>query len=341
MFIQIVRQLYRSAYFRLAFWVILIGLMLYLALRDVNLADVWQTLRQADLRFIWLALLSVVINIWSKTMRWQVLISSPGKDIGFGKISMALLGGQTLNWFLPGRVGELYRLYVVGGMGPGRTYILGTIAIEKVLDMLAYALLFLLLLLILPLPNWINNSGVTFSILTGLVTLVFIFVALNPRWIGEIFEKFTRWMPERFRAPLVQRVQSGLESLMVIRRRSDLLKLAALTLLTWGSAVWTNSLVAQALGLRLPWTAAGIVLIVLQAGISVPSVPGRIGLFQYLCILALALFAVNQVNGLGFGILLQAVIFIPPTLFGLFSLWFLGWGNTQGILTGSGEKIQG
>ncbi len=338
---QFVRQLLRSPYFRLAFWVIAIGLMLYLALRDVSLADVWQALRQADLRFVWLALLSVMINIWSKTARWQVLISSPGKGIGFGKISMGLLAGQTLNWFLPGRVGELYRLYVIGGMGPGRTYTLGTIAIEKVLDMLAYALLFLLLLLILPLPGWINNSGVTFSIITGVVTLGFVLLAVNPRWVAQIFEKSTGWIPERFRSLLVDRVQSGLASLMVVRRRSDLLKLAALTLLTWISAVCTNSLVAQSLGLRIPWTAAGIVLIVLQAGISVPTVPGRIGLFQYLCILSLALFGIGQVSGLSFGILLQAIIFIPPTLFGLFSLWYLSRGNPQGILSGSGEKIQG
>jgi len=71
--------------------------------------------------------------------------------------------------------------------------------------------------------------------------------------------------------------------------------------------------------------AALLVLIVLQAGISIPSVPGRIGIFQYLCILTLALFGVGQADGLAYGVLLQAVILIPITLISLVFFAMLGY----------------
>jgi uncharacterized protein (TIRG00374 family) len=319
------RRLFYHPYIRLAAWIAALGVMLYLALRNVNLADVWQALRQADLRFVGLALLSVAVNIWAKTARWQVLIG-PQHGIGFGKLLMALISGQTLNVFLPGRVGELSRAYVIGGLGPGRIFVLGTVAIEKVLDMVSYALLFLLLVLLLPLPGWINDSGFTFTAVAALVMLGVVILAANPGGFARFLERLTLWLPERIRLQLISRLHAGLESLKVMRQRSDLLKLALLSVLAWASAIWTNQLTFLALDLELPWTAAGVLLVVLQAGITVPSIPGRFGIFQYLCILSLGLFGVSQTAGLSYGILLQAIVFLPPTILSLAFLGSMGWG---------------
>jgi uncharacterized membrane protein YbhN (UPF0104 family) len=199
-------------------------------------------------------------------------------------------------------------------------------------------LLFLLLLLMLPLPNWISDSGYTFTIVAGLVTLGVILLASNPPLFLKILEWTTRWLPERLRLQLLNRTEAGLKSLSVMHRRFDLLKLALLSVLIWCTAVWTNLLTFQALGLQLPWTAAAVLLVVLQAGISVPSVPGRIGLFQYLCILSLGLFGVSQAEGLSYGILLQAIVFIPPTLLSAGALWAFGWDGLRGRITTLPEK---
>jgi uncharacterized protein (TIRG00374 family) len=328
-------RVFRSPHIRLAFWVIVIGVMLYLALKDVNLSEVSLTLRQADIRFVGLALFSVAINIWGKAARWQVIIGPSGKNIRFMQLLMVLLSGQTLNLFLPGRVGELSRAYVIGGMGPGRTYILGTVAVEKVMDMVAYALLFLLLVVLLPLPGWISESGTSFTVVAALVMLGMVFLAYNPGRFARLLERLTYWLPARVRESFLNRLQAGMESLNIIRRRSDLLKLVVLSVFIWATAVWTNALTFRALDLHLPWTAAALLLAVLQAGISVPSVPGRIGLFQYLCILSLSLFGVSEVVGLSYGILLQAIVFLPTTLLSLAGLWFFGWGSSFKQASGS------
>jgi uncharacterized protein (TIRG00374 family) len=318
---------------------IVVAVVLYLALRDVRLADVWQTLRQAKPRFVGLAGLSVAINVWAKAARWQVLVGPPGKKIGFFRLLLALLAGQTLNLFVPGRVGELSRAYVIGGMGPGRTYILGTVAIEKVFDMISYALLFLVLVLLLPLPGWISDSGYSFTAVAALVTVGLLILASNPAWFGRLLERAAGLLPERIRHQLLPRFQAGLDSLSVMRRRLDLLKLVLLTVFVWFTATWTNLLIFNALDLRLPWTAAGVLLVVLQAAISVPSVPGRIGVFQYMCILTLGLFGVSETAGLSYGILLQAVIFIPTTLVSVLAFWLFGWGDMRGKSPSAGDPI--
>jgi hypothetical protein len=64
--------------------------------------------------------------------------------------------------------------------------------------------------------------------------------------------------------------------------------------------------------------------LVLQAGISMPSVPGRIGLFEYLCVLTLSLFGVSQEEALSYGIVLHALVFLPTILLGVLALMGVG-----------------
>jgi uncharacterized membrane protein YbhN (UPF0104 family) len=53
-------------------------------------------------------------------------------------------------------------------------------------------------------------------------------------------------------------------------------------------------------------------------------VPGRIGIFEYICVLTLAVFGISQSAAFAYGILLHSLVFIPPTLLGLFFLITLG-----------------
>jgi glycosyltransferase 2 family protein len=321
---NLIKSILSSSWARLFFWSIAIGVMLYFPLRNVNLSDVRNILREAQTQFIILALFSIFLNVWAKAARWEVLLGPSGKQIGMGKLIISLVSGQTLNWFLPGRVGELSRAYVIGGLGPGRTFVLGTVALEKVLDMISYALLFLILLLTFQLPVWIQESGFTLILLAAVLGAGVVALASNPDWFSGLFERLISWLPMRVNQQIQPRIQSGLSSLKVIRKRQDLIKMAFWSAIVWGTAIWTNDLAARALNLDLPLTASLLVLVVLQAGISVPTIPGRIGIFQYLCIISLALFEIAQANALSFGILLQALVLIPTTIMSIGSIWVFG-----------------
>ena len=54
-------------------WVIVAGVLLYLALRNVDLSKIWQNLSHTNGWFLSLALLCVAINTGCKAARWQVL----------------------------------------------------------------------------------------------------------------------------------------------------------------------------------------------------------------------------------------------------------------------------
>jgi uncharacterized protein (TIRG00374 family) len=327
-------HLWASKYFRLGLGLLVSAGSLYLALRTVTLSEVWAVLARADGRYVGLALIGVVLNPVAKAVRWKVLIGPRGRGVSFWKAWMSLLAGQALNTLYPARLGDLSRVYVVGGLGPGRVFILGTIVVEKVLDMLSYALLFGLLLLLIPLPGWVNDSGYTFVAATLLVSLALIAATLRRDWTLRLLEGLARRLPARLGTRIAGYLDSAFNSLDVLQDRWELLKLALLSIFIWYTAVLNIQLVLLALGLELPLTASLLILIGLQAGIAIPSVPARIGIFEYICVLSLALFGIDQGLAFSFGLLLHGVLMLPPTLFGVVFVGLLGAGSRPQVSAG-------
>lgn len=320
-------RLFASHSFRLGLGLVASGLSLYLALRSVTLQEVWAALSQANLGYAGLALASVAANTLAKTFRWRALLGRPGRAVSVYKLFQALLVGQMLNTLYPARIGDLSRAYVIGGLGPGRVYTLATVLLEKLLDMLSYSLLFLLLIILMPLPGWVNDSGYSFSLAVLAASAAVLIVAYRPDGFVRLFAWATGRLPERLGAYLLGRLSAGMSSLEVLQDRSGVLELGFWSVVTWGTAILNNFLVLLALQIYLPWTAALLVLIVLQAGISIPSVPGRIGIFEYMCVLALAVFGIEQAPAVSYGIVLHSVVMIPTTLLGLLFFACLGLGG--------------
>lgn len=320
------RAIASSRYIRTSVGILLSGISLYLALRHVDYQDVWRTLTDSDMLFIGLALASVAINTLSKAIRWKILIGTSGQRLPFSKILAVLLVGQMLNTLFPLRVGDVSRAYVVGGMGPGRVFVLGTIVLEKMLDMISYALLFSMALILIPLPAWMSDSVFTVSLIAAGLCIGIILLVRNQRWVLHILERIVGWLPAHMREQTTTRLHSALSSLDILRSRTDLVWLIVWSAVVWGTAILNNYLTLLALHIVLPTPviASLIVVIILQIGISLPSAPGTIGVFQYGCIVALGLFGVGETTGFSYGIVLHAIVMLPTTLIGVLLFWTMG-----------------
>jgi uncharacterized protein (TIRG00374 family) len=240
---------------------------------------------------------------------------------------LVLLVGQLLNTIFPARLGDLARAYVLGGMGPGRTYVLGSIVLEKMLDSLAYITLFGITILLIPLPNWVGSSILIFVLVTLAITVVILLLVFWPTPFQRLLNFLLGKLPRRARTWITPRIQQGLASLEIIRRRDDVFRLILWTAIIWALAIAINQLVLLALDIHLPLSASLLILVGLQAGISLPAIPGTIGLFEYICILALSVFGIEQSLAFSYGVLLHSIILIPTTLAGTISFWVLGLSN--------------
>lgn len=328
------KRILSSSGFRLGLALAVSALTLYLALRPVDLGQVRQVFEQVDWRFAALGVLSGAIGIAFKIRRWILLLREPGESElpvsagspltavppGWKPATASFLSAQLINNFFPLRVGEIGRVAVVGRLGAGYAFVAGTIAIEKTLDLAAFGLLFAWLLVALPPATWLGQRAYLLAA-AGLLVLAVALLAASQQ------KRLVGWLPGSWNAWLMTQARSALSSLGALRRPDRLAGLVALTALIWGLAWWTNQLVSQALGLHLPPSAALLVLVALQVGVSLPSLPGRVGIFEFVCVLALQSYGIDPATALSYGILLHVVVYAPVIVAGLPALWFLPFGR--------------
>jgi uncharacterized protein (TIRG00374 family) len=312
----------------------LTGLSLYLVLRNGTLAESVTVLATTRLGFVALALASVTSNNLAKAARWKVLLGEPGRRVPFLRLLLAHLGGQMLNSVYPIRLGEVSRAYIVGGPkldgAPGQSaalgpvFVLGTIALEKLIDMLAYAGLFLLLLTLTPLPGWVDDSAFTVAGVAFVAVVVVVAVNWRRAWVRGLLWRVGGRLRSKKLLAFFGALVRGSDSLEVINSRWALVLLAAYSAWIWLTAVLTNYLALLALGLQLPVSAALLLLVALLAGINLPAAPGQFGVFEYICILALGVFQVPQPVALSYGLLLHGIVLVSTMLPGLLAFGMLG-----------------
>jgi len=324
--------LFHNIYFRAGLAIIISAITFILSVRNVTFLDIWSALAKADSRYVWLALASVAANTLAKTIRWKVILGDSGQKVSLWVIFQALLVGQTLNSIYPVRIGDLSRIYIVGDRGAGRMFTLGTIILEKILDTLFYAFLVLMMVLSIQLPAWVSGwANKSVFVLMGAslgATILLLVIAYHPASILKSFDALIGFVGKCFPGLNLSKplnwVHSGVSSLEILKSGKGLIYLTIWLIVSWGTGLLNNQFALLALGIHLPLTASLLVLIVLQAGISIPSVPGRLGVFEYICVLTLAVFGISQTVAFTYGVLLHSILFIPPTLLGLFFIIQLG-----------------
>ena len=326
------RSFLSSRYSRLALGVLIAGASLYLALRRVSFEEVTAVFLQADLLLVSGALASVAANNVAKAARWKTLLGRESRKVSLTWSLMVILASQALNTLYPARVGDLSRVYIGGEKASGRAFVLGTVVLEKLFDMLSYVVLFLILFLLIPLPSWVNQSVIFFVAITFAGIGLVLFLVYRLEWFTQVIDRYAHRLPGGIQSRVQAWLHSGLESLDIFYNRRALLLVAFWSLLVWATAVLTNHLTLLALDIRLPMTAPILVLIVLQISMSIPAVPGRIGIFEYLCILSLAVFGIPQAPALSYGILLHIVALLPQTLIGLVCVGALGMDHRSAVL---------
>jgi glycosyltransferase 2 family protein len=293
---------------------------LMLALQGINLKEVIATLGQVDGWLMLLALMSVLATFTVKAVRWKLLLKDahPTFSQSFSIQSIGML----LNIFAPARLGDLARAYLMGeALHTSKVYVLGTIVIEKIFD-----LIFLLLCLIwvvsqVALPAWLTSPALRLSVTVSLIVILVGLLAWKRREIASLVGSLAGHLPGNWSDWLVQRIGSGLESLEVFQQLEQLVGVIAWTILIGLLSVSTNMLVFKAVGMQVSIWAGVLLLVVLQVGVAVPSSPGRIGIFHYLVVLTLLVFGVGHETALGCAVMLYLVVIAPIGIVGAIFLW--------------------
>ena len=145
------------------------------------------------------------------------------------------------------------------------------------------------------------------------------------RTVIRLVEMALRWLPPAWAARWRSRIIAGLDGLAALGNRRAAAAVWGWTLVFWLVAAATNYLLLLAFDLPPSPLIALFLLAVLQGGVAVPSTPGKVGVFHYLCQLALAVFGVPAAVGLSYGLVLHLVVVGSISAWAAMVLWRRSW----------------
>jgi uncharacterized membrane protein YbhN (UPF0104 family) len=288
---------------------------LWLSLRDIPPGTLTAALLSAQPAWALAALAVSLVAVVGVVLRWRLLLYPSAVPLTV--LGRATLVGQMLNIVLPLRLGEVARVYgAMGHSSVGVAKLTASLAIEKALDLAVFGVTAVALVSAALVPRRTLAEG------RGLVVPLATLAALGLGWVllrGRVLRRTAAWLEVRGGRPggwvvrALGDIAAGFDAWRSAGRAGRVL---AWTLTIFVLAAAGNQLMLRAFDLRLPLSAGFAVLVVLQAGSVPPSLPGRLGIYNYLTVLTLGLYGVGRTDAATYSLALYFVAYVPKVVLG-------------------------
>jgi len=289
------------------------ALLLYLAARNVRLAEILPLLGQVNYFFLALAGACALLAVWLRAWRWRYLIPNSQSMKTVNLFSATMIGFMGNN-LLPLRIGDLARVYIAAKKeNIAASAMLATVVIERLLDVFAILAMLSVIFFHMPLPRWIANG---FLIMLALGGAAWLALFLMRSRADLLCAWLARFLPSRYAGQITGLVQSFLEGLAAMKSSKNLILAVMLSIPIWTAYALGTYAALKACAIDAPFSASWVVLAFVGIGVSLPSAPGFFGTFQFFTVAALALYAVDHQQAFGFSLLHHMAQYIPVTLFG-------------------------
>lgn len=325
-----------NKYLRFIVSILIAAVFLWLALRDVSFHDLRLTM--GKLTYLWLLpyLFVTLLSHYLRAERWKQLIEQDGVRASRMTLFTGVMLGYMVNYAVP-RLGEVSRSVFVGNKEQiSRTKLIGTVVLERALDLLVMLLLAIFVVVylladyreIIPLfgtdtARWVQSL---MSMNTVLIIAILALASILALYlIYRLMLLLRRWFPSlqkifRFLADISAKFMQGLISIKDVKNWPLFILLTAAiwfcyVLMTYIPFTAFDLHTEYGLGMR----EALVITVISALGIALPS-PGGIGTYHWFVSRSmLLLFAVPEAAGVAYAIVTHLVMMIiilitAPTL---------------------------
>ena len=305
---------------------LLFGLLFtYLVFRGIDFQSFIDALRGAEYIYILPVALCSGAGIFFRAWRWQYFLR-PIKHIPLGSVwSATVIGYMGMN-VLPMRLGEFVRPYAVGMLGGiSKSSALATVVLERILDLVCLMVFFAIVVLVVDLPEWFIMGGyMVVAAIVGIITFLFLLYYQEKRaltWINNIL----RWFPKTISEKAKDILSKFIKGLHVFKASENYVAIIILTFLMWLGYTLSVYYGFYAFNLvekyDLNLFSALVIIVFTAVGLMIPSAPGGIGPFHYLCQEGMNLMGVSPGEAVGFAFFNHAVSFTLNSILGVAYLW--------------------
>lgn len=311
--------------FKILLGFIISGLFLYFAFRKIDFFEMKQSFIKANYLILMPTIIVMFISHWLRSLRWQYLLK-PIKKISVTNLFSALMIGYMGNSILPAHLGEFFRAYVIGRKEDiSASSTMATIVIERIVDLFSLLIIMAFALILYPFPDWVRKSGyIMFFFTIGL----FIFLILLKKNISKtmaFLKKFLNIFPQKFSQRIERIIYAFLNGIKGLERKRDYVVIAFLSILIWACYWLFFHINFYTFDLfqtyQINAISSLVLLVITTISVVVPSSPGYVGTYHFLCQLSLELFGVDRSVGLTYAIAVHAISILPIALVGLIFAW--------------------
>jgi uncharacterized protein (TIRG00374 family) len=297
---------------------------LWLVLRGVDLARTADVLGHADLRWIAFAVVCLAADLVLRALRWQRLLR-PVATVRYAPMLGYLLVGYVANNILPARLGELVRSHYLGDReGISRASALGTVVVERVVDLVAVVGIASTALLILSVRGIVASAVFVGAGVAGLflVALALGIVAHRLPGADRVRAAVEGWPQVR---ELASRLQGGLA---VAGRPRTVLEALIVSALSWTVAILAWAAVGQSIGLQLTIAQAALIASGVALASAVPAGPSNLGTFELAAVEIGKAIGVPSDAVFPLALMVHASILVVTSVGGGIAVARLGWGRS-------------
>ncbi len=320
------------------FGLILSLVFLWLFFRRLDFQEAWSAFRSMHYGYLLPLMVLYVFSLWIRAKRWAVLMK-PIQIVPVGELFQATAIGFMANNLFPARIGEVVRAVVLGDrLGISKTASFATIVVERLFDALIVFFLFLASLYALPFPTApasgftlpaVKSVGFFSFLLYATVLVLLLLLRFQNRPVHRLLLRFLGLFPERISSFLTRQINAFVSGLAVFQAWKDILVVTAYSLFLWLTLSFTLYLLFLGFRFPLSFWAAVFLEVLLVFGVALPSAPGYVGTFHWVCAAGLILLGMEANPAKSYAMVLWLVSFIPITGLGLFLLWRQGLSLTS------------
>jgi len=292
---------------------------LFLALRKVDFLHVRQLFIGTNYLYILPCFVIYLAEFNLRAYRWWILVSpvKKGKYINF--LSATHIGFFS-NTILPMRAGEIIKVLLIGGREKiSKASMLATLIIERAMDIFALLTMIYITSFFFSYPGNIKKIFmVTILILAG---FIIIFYGLMYYRTGTLrfINIFFKVLPEKFWHRLERALDLFIDGLEILKKTHHLMLTLTLSLSIWLSEALLMFLIAKGMGIEsIDYFGTMFVIAIIAIGISIPSSPGYVGVFEYFGILACSVLGIAKSTALGYILLFHAFQLVTLSAAGMF-----------------------
>lgn len=311
-------------------WIISL-LFLYLTFKQINLSELWNTLKSANYLWVIPNIIVVMFAMFHRAYRWQIMLD-PIKHVNLHDLFASTMVGFMANNVLPLRMGEFVRAYSIGRLGNlSRSASFATIVLERVFDIFTLLIMLAVIMIfrLLPLnPEGEHYQNIVYAGYLMLAVSIALFVLLlflkiKSQPTLNLFKKLLKPFPAKLSNIALDMLEKFAAGLSVLGDTKKMISISIHSIILWFVTGISNYFIFMAFGLNdLPWTASFVVLIVVTLGITVPNAPGYVGVYHALVVLALSFYPteVSELAARGCAIVMHGAQYIVITGVGIYYL---------------------